>query len=38
MSKVAEYLQDHITGEVVIAPETCYFSTDASILRLSTDY
>jgi FAD/FMN-containing dehydrogenase len=35
MSKVAEYLQDHITGEVVIAPEILeHFSTDASIFKI----
>lgn len=35
MSKVAEYLQDHITGEVVVAPEILeHFSTDASIFKI----
>lgn len=36
MSKLVQYLQEHITGEVIDTPDARdYFSTDASIFRLS---
>lgn len=36
MNKVAHYLQEHLTGEVITSPETRrFFSTDASILTLT---
>lgn len=36
MSKVAHYLQDHLTGEVITSSDVRqYFSTDASILELT---
>ena len=35
MSKVAQYLQEHLIGEVMTSPDAReYFSTDASIFRL----
>lgn len=35
MNKVAHYLQEHLMGEVMVAPDVRkYFSTDASILEL----
>lgn len=36
MSKVAQYLQEHVVGEVITSPDAReYFSTDASILKLT---
>jgi len=36
MSKVAQYLQEHLSGEVMISPDARqYFSTDASIFSIS---
>ena len=35
MNKVAHYLQEHLTGEVLTSTDACkYFSTDASILTI----
>jgi FAD/FMN-containing dehydrogenase len=35
MSKVAHYLQEHLTGEVMISPDARrYFATDSSVLAL----
>ncbi len=35
MNKVAHYLQEHLMGEVMVAPDVRkYFSTDTSILEL----
>src|SRR5688500_5682003 len=35
MSKVAQYLQEHLQGEVMAGPDARrYFSTDASIFRV----
>lgn len=36
MNKVAQYLQQHLNGEILTSPDALqYFSTDESILRLS---
>lgn len=36
MSKVAHYLQEHLTGEVITSPDARrFFSTDASVLSLT---
>lgn len=36
MKKVAQYLQEHLVGEVITSPDAReYFSTDASIFRLT---
>ncbi|HEU5004516.1 MAG TPA: FAD-binding oxidoreductase [Candidatus Saccharimonadales bacterium] len=36
MSKVAQYLQEHLTGEVTVSPEARrHFAYDASILRMA---
>lgn len=36
MSKIAQYLQQHLVGEVIVSPEAReYFSTDASVLKIT---
>lgn len=36
MSKIAQYLQQHLVGEVMVSPDAReYFSTDASILKIT---
>ena len=36
MNKVAQYLQQHVSGEILVSPDVLrYFSTDESILQIS---
>lgn len=36
MSKIAQYLQQHLVGEVIVSPDAReYFSTDASVLKIT---